>query len=103
MATRITGKQRAARKRNIKVAQAAKKKGGSRGKMATAARMTKSQKGKSILGDMRKVTSKGGKGYKRSTEAAEYLGNRKRGYSKSKSRRLAIASAESQSRRLYKG
>jgi len=83
----------------------AAKKGSSkpRGKMATAASITRSQKGKTILGSSGKSYKKGGKHYSRSTEAAEYLSNRARGMSKTKSRSLAIKKAEAISKRLLGG
>lgn len=40
---RITGKQRAARKRNIKIAQAAKKKGGVAGKRGTKSKKNRNK------------------------------------------------------------
>ena len=68
----ITGKQKAARRKNIAIARAAKKsKGGSKKKK-----------------------------WFKSTEAAEYLKNRSYGFSKSKSRSMAIKTAKAQYRRL---
>ncbi len=69
----ITGRQKSARRRNIAVARRARKKGS---------------------------WKKGGSAYLKSTEAAEYLGARGRGQSKSAARKFAVKKAQAVSKRL---